>query len=1243
MRKDILRHLLAPLFAPVTAFRGAAASSIGLIVGMLPLYGIRWALLLAVSLLFRLNLGALLLGLAVTALFPLLHVLSFAVGERLAGYEIPFYSPKYLSLAHLAQWTPGSRMHLIGSGVAGLALAAVSFPAFALLYRLPRLGRTRRRDFVFQDESGRRRTLVLRFGALGLAVAMLVGAGFGASLGNDPFLPKLALGHARSASRISPVAEKLSENALLQQLREEERLHPTFQLDYRKHRQFKAGSAAAGAREVYAFYVNWDENSKHSLLQYGKAINTLLPEWYHLKPDLGLDDQTDPAVLQIAGSFGEKVEPLINNYSNDKWDDAALHRLLQDPVRQERLIGQLIGQAKAHGESGVNLDFEALRAEDQDAYTAFVQSLATVFHEHGLQVTVDVPADDDAFDYGALAKSADRLIVMMYDEHDSQGKPGPVASDNWFEQSLDRLDIPQDKLIVSMGSYGYDWVENGDQPADTLTFGDIMTLAEQSKLVIHWDDESGNPYMRYREDGDSHIVWFLDAATAYDQLKVVRDNGFPGVALWRLGSEDPTLWRLLGQENPKLEALTALSSPTPVHDSGKGEILRIRDASADGRRTFETDEDGYVADETYASYPKPFEIERYGKPEGKQVVLTFDDGPSGSYTPQILDILHRYGIHAAFFVVGENAEMHPELIERIYKEGHELGNHTFTHPNVASTSPLRTRLELNATQRLVQEITGHSMTFFRPPYVADAEPSAPSELLPILRGQEMGYTMVGELIDPEDWARPSAPEIVRRVMSQLPEGNVILLHDAGGNRDQTVRALPVLIERLQHEGYSFTTLSALIGQTREQTMPRVSSQDAPLMAYDRAVFEALHRAGWALQAIFYAAIALGVFRVAFLFVLAWRHKRAYSAVRADDGYRPFVSVVIAAYNEERVICKTIESLLESDYPAFEIVVVDDGSTDDTADAVRSAFGGRADVRLVSKANGGKASAVNAGFREARGDIVVALDADTLIARDAVSLLVRRFRDPIVAAVSGNVRVGNARNPLTIWQHIEYVTGFNLERRAFDRLNCITVVPGAIGAWRKTVVEEAGLYREDTLAEDADLTLSLLRRGWKIGYEERAYAFTEAPEEVRSFVKQRYRWTYGTLQCLWKHRGALFRARPWSLGFVGMPNMWLFQYVYSCLSPLIDLLFVFSLIAGSSKVAVISYAAFFVLDLLVAWFAFRLEGASPRPLVWLFLQRIVYRQLMAYVIFKSMWAALKGAAVGWNKLQRRGNVKVNQPS
>ncbi|MBB3068162.1 cellulose synthase/poly-beta-1,6-N-acetylglucosamine synthase-like glycosyltransferase/spore germination protein YaaH/peptidoglycan/xylan/chitin deacetylase (PgdA/CDA1 family) [Paenibacillus baekrokdamisoli] len=1221
MIRKTSRRLLASLFSPVTALRGAAAGSVGLFIGLLPLYDFRFVAILLISALFRLNLPAIVLGMSITFLFPFLHLFSFLTGQHLGSY-MNFHG----------------RSHFLGNTITGIVLALLSFPLFLLIFNLPLAQNLGKRDYVFQDENKRRWLLTKRLFIAFVSFTILILAVFGVSIGVNPFLPQLSLNSDRNLlHRLSPIAEKLSESTLEHQLRQEDKEHPTFQLDYRRHHRVTE-VAQPHEEEVYGFYVNWDDKSKESLLQNDKSLTTLLPEWYFLKKDLTINDQTDSDVVQIAKARNLKIEPILSNYVNNKWDGALVHQLLADPDKVKQLTQLLYNQVESQGEAGINIDFENIDKQDQDLLTAFITVLSNTFHAHGLQVTEDVPADDNAFDYGALAKVADRLIVMMYDEHSGDGPAGPVASQNWFEQTLDQLDIPPDKIIVSMGNYGYDWVENDHQPAEAVTFGDIMDMAQQSHLIMQWDDESGNPYMRYKDNNDSHIVWFLDAATLYNQIKVVRDNDFKGVAVWRLGSEDPSIWKLLNHPAAKVNEISEVNSLESVRYLGAGEILRITSAASVGKRTLTTDENG-IADESYLTYPLPYVVERYGKPKGKQVVLTFDDGPSGQYTPQILQILKRYGIKASFFVVGENAEMHPELIQQLYKEGHELGNHTFTHPDVAAISLFQTRMELNATQRLIQEITGHSMTFFRPPYVADAEPSTPAELLPILRGQEMGYTMVGELIDPEDWAKPPADEIVRRVMDRLPQGNVILLHDAGGNREQTVKALPKIIEQIKSKGYTFTTLSQLIGKTRGETMPVVSASDSPLLVYDRAVFNALMDWSTLLQILLGTAIAIGVIRVACLALLAWRHKKSYRPADPQDNFKPPVSVVLAAYNEEKVIVQTVRSILQSDYPNLEIVIVDDGSTDQTKEVIREAFGDRKDVRLITKSNGGKASAVNMGFKVSQGDFIVALDADTLIAPDAISLLIRHFRDDNMAAVSGNVKVGNVRNILTSWQHIEYVTGFNLERRAFDRLNCITVVPGAIGAWRKTMIEQAGYYKEDTLAEDTDLTLSLLRLGFTIGYEERAYAYTEAPDDVRSFIKQRYRWTYGTLQCLWKHRKALLNPKHKTLGYIGLPNMWLFQYVYQTISPIIDILFVCSLFTSSAGKACGYYAGFFLLDLLVAIFAFRLEKVSLKPLASLFLQRIVYRQFMTYVIIKSLLAAVKGMAVGWNKLKRKGNMDI----
>jgi cellulose synthase/poly-beta-1,6-N-acetylglucosamine synthase-like glycosyltransferase/spore germination protein YaaH/peptidoglycan/xylan/chitin deacetylase (PgdA/CDA1 family) len=1160
------------------------------------------------SLLFRLTTILLLLGVIVPALFPLL------------GLPFP-YSINMVTL---------------------LTATAIIYALFTwLYYKETQKYEEKEQPFIFYDNSGLRWHFLKRFITSCSIISVVILTIFGFSLHTDPFLPELSLGSAPQFHNIRPIIEKIKENSLVSQLKQDNSKHSFFHLE-KKHKLTQDVASALSQKEVYGFYVNWDENSKVSLKRNIHSLQTVIPEWYHIKPDFTLKSEVQQDVKNLVLDNNVKLMPLVNNFIGGKWDTDTIHNLLNSPAGRAAFIQRLYNEAKTNGYTGFNIDFESIKPEDQDNVTAFMTELYNKFHANGLEVTQDVPADDEAFDYGALSKVTDRMIVMLYDEHYQTGKPGPIASDSWFEHSLEQLDIPPEKLIVSLGNYGYDWIENSNQPADTMTFGDIMDMGAASQLKIQWDETSGNPYVRYIDGHDKHIVWFLDAVSLYNELKTSMDQGAKGVALWRLGSEDPSVWNLLKQPDhlkEQAQSLHSLSSPELVRYAGEGEILRVLSSSQDGKREFTIDEDGTLSGESYTSYPVPFQVERYGKAAGKKVVLTFDDGPDPVYTPKILDILDRYHIKGAFFIVGENAELHPELVSRMYREGHEIGNHTFTHPNVAETSPRRTKMELNANQRLFQSITGHSMTMFRPPYVADASPSTPEELLPILRAQKMGYTMIGESIDPEDWAKPSSDEIVRRVLKELPDGNIILLHDAGGDRSQTVEALPKIIEALKQRGYSFISIEQLLGKKKEEIMPPVEHIERPFVTYDQAVFTAVSDWQQTLSILFALSIGIGIIRFLVLLYLAskQKQKRKRRSEFTRGTYTPSVSVVIAAYNEEKVIEKTVHSILGSDYPSFNVIVVDDGSTDNTSRVIQEAFGYDTRVRLITKENGGKSSAINRGIMEAEGEIIVALDADTVIASDAISLLARHFSDENVAAVSGNVKVGNVRNLLTRWQHVEYVTGFNLDRRAFDQLNCIVVVPGAIGAWRKEAVARAGYFKDDTLAEDTDLTLTLLRNGGRVLYEEGAIAYTEAPEDVHSLLKQRYRWTYGTLQCLWKHRKALFNRRQPSLGFIGLPNMWLFQYVFQAIAPLADILFVLGLFGIQPGKTACFYILFFLIDLLASLYAFRLEGENPRPLCWLFLQRIVYRQFMTYVVLKSITSALKGVVVGWNKLQRLGSV------
>lgn len=540
------------------------------------------------------------------------------------------------------------------------------------------------------------------------------------------------------------------------------------------------------------------------------------------------------------------------------------------------------------------------------------------------------------------------------------------------------------------------------------------------------------------------------------------------------------------------------------------------------------------------------------------------------------------------------------------------------------------------------------MLTFRPPYQSDAEPDKKEEILSLLKAQQLGYTTVGHMIDTSDWKNISSEAIVRQVMTGLPNGNIILMHDAGGDRSNTVNALPKMIENLRKQGYQFVTISQMMGKTRDQVMPPIHPSERPFADFNEVIFSAVKIWQQGFTYVLYISIGIGFIRVLFLMVFSYkqrvqlrkrRRKQNFTVIQND--FRPLVSVVIAAYNEEKVINHTIHSVLKSDYRPLEVIIVNDGSTDRTEEVILNEFGNHPDVWVITKPNGGKTDAVNLGYCVAYGEIIVSIDADTIIAENAISMLVRHFTDVKIAAVSGNVKVGNVKNLLTLWQHIEYVTGFNLERRAFDKLNCIPVVPGAIGAWRKSAVADVGYFRHDTLAEDTDITLTLLRHGYRVQFEDQAYAYTEAPEDVKSFLKQRTRWIYGTLQCLWKHRGALFSGEQKSLGFVTLPNMWGFQYGVQMLSPFVDLLCIFSLFTDYATKTLVFYILFLIFDMLAAFFAFSLEKESPKPLIWLFLQRFVYRQFMTYIVVKSLVLALKGVPVGWNKLVRKGNVSMEQ--
>ncbi len=545
------------------------------------------------------------------------------------------------------------------------------------------------------------------------------------------------------------------------------------------------------------------------------------------------------------------------------------------------------------------------------------------------------------------------------------------------------------------------------------------------------------------------------------------------------------------------------------------------------------------------------------------------------------------------------------------------------------------------------------------PYFGDAEPTTADELVPIEIAQKMGYLSVGLHIDSEDWQRPGADQIVDNVLNQIAttnpdrKGQVVLLHDSGGERSQTVAALPRIIDGLRARGYDFVTVSALAGLTHEQTMPPLAPGSLSRWA-DRSVFLSLGLFGHLIRWLLAAAITLGVARLLLLGGLAMlnRVQERRRAVPMLPDVPPLVSVLIPAYNEEKVIASSIRQILRSHYANLEVIVVDDGSVDATSAVVREHYAHEPRVRLITIPNGGKAHAVNTALRESHGAVVVALDADTQFEPETIPRLVRWFADPHVGAVAGNAKVGNRINLITLWQALEYITAQNLERRALAALGAITVVPGAVGAWRREALEQLGGFPADTLAEDQDLTIAVQKAGYRTLFDAEAIAWTEAPDSARGLARQRFRWAYGTLQCLWKHRDATFNPRYGALGTIALPQVWLFQIMFSVVSPLVDLVLVWQVIATGLDYLqhrgqfddtnlmkmLVFYAAFMAVDLAASALAFAMEKKEKWSLLWwLVLQRFGYRQLMYYVVIRSVWTAIRGPSVGWGKQERKATV------
>ena len=620
-------------------------------------------------------------------------------------------------------------------------------------------------------------------------------------------------------------------------------------------------------------------------------------------------------------------------------------------------------------------------------------------------------------------------------------------------------------------------------------------------------------------------------------------------------------------------------------------------------------------------------------------------------------------------MIGEIAGNNVGIMKRVYEEGHEIGNHTFTHPDISEISKNQVDLQLKLTERLFASKLGVYPLYFRPPYSIDQEPDTNDQAAPVDHIQGLGYVIIGNKIDTNDWdehPKKSPQEIADSVMQQIADmdthpwtrGSIILMHDGGGDRAPTVAALPLLITTLRSHGYEIVPVSELVGKTREEVMPPLTRHQLWQARVDSIAFFFYAFFNFFVVHVFFVGDVLMSARLIIIGLCAIIDRLRKRKEYATADYNPRVAVLIPAYNEETVIIRTIRSVMMSSYKNIRIIVIDDGSTDNTCNAAREAYpndiaSGR--LTVLTKPNGGKAEALNFALEQTDEEIYIGIDADGVVAHDAITRLVPHFANPKIGAVAGNAKVGNRVNLWTRWQALEYITSQNFERRALDLFDVVMVVPGAIGAWRTRAVQDGGGYAVDTVAEDADLTMNLLEQGYWVIYEDQALAFTEAPVNVNGLMRQRFRWSFGILQAIFKHRGAIRNRR--AMGLFALPNILVFQILLPLVSPLIDLMFVAGVFhyildryfhpetasTASFYKLLTFFLAFLAIDFAASALAFTLERKHPasRGDAWLlfhiWIQRFTYRQVFSVVLFKTIKRAIDGKPFNWDKLARTAKM------
>ncbi|MFN3890295.1 MAG: polysaccharide deacetylase family protein [Beijerinckiaceae bacterium] len=927
-------------------------------------------------------------------------------------------------------------------------------------------------------------------------------------------------------------------------------------------------------------------------------------------------------------------------------------RVLASETERTDLASKLAELILEHKLEGLTIDLDSFEPRTLPNLYRLVASLRERTASEKTTLVLIASSRTPANLLRVFSNPADLLLYRLYAPY-APAQPTAPAPQGLVEQHVRvaKSSIPVSKLGFVIGSFGYEWRNAG--PARMISIQSAWNELAREGARADFDPNSLATTINGRDkDGHPTRIWMSDAVSGFNAARVAFGAQPKAIAICCLGFEDPSVWSFAGRGKlPDETALDQLRAPPGGFSSTQtlsAVLVAFKKRTSGVRKITFNEHLGLVTSATIEKAPTGVIKSVWKAQVQDTVALTFDDGPSPEFTPKILDILKQKGVKATFYILGYNASAYPALVKRIYDEGHDIGNHSYSHQPLTASRE-RAFTELNATQRALESAAGVRTKLFRPPYMTPYS-AIEREMETIYVGTELGYVIAGYDIETFDSLASSAQIHRAAVDGADGGGRIVLLHDAGGNRNPTIEALPKIIDDLHARGLRFVTTHELAGWTRDQVMPPATDVGY-ISNFALGLSMSAIRVWDYLPQIALVTAGFGIIRLLLIIIGATIQRRR--TLRAGQQTVALgsdtVEVLVPAYNEEKVICATVQTLLESSVgDRISVLVIDDGSSDRTAAVIMEQYGDDRRVRVITKPNGGKSAALNFGVEMCRADIIVAIDGDTILHPLAIERLLARFEDQSVGAVAGNVVVGNEINLITRFQSLEYICAQNLDRRALELVNAISVVPGAIGAWRREAMIAAGGYSHDTLAEDADLTVTIERLGWRVVAEPRALAYTEAPETLSAFVKQRRRWTFGTLQVAYKHFGSIF-GKPSGVGLVTIPNILIYQFAFTLLAALMDILLVLTLVtwmfgAASSGLALVAlyWAVFQVVDVGAAAVGLWMNGEARKfgLLVLVPLQRFTYRQLLYWVTFGALKSAIMGHFVGWGKLLRTGRAKAS---